>query len=177
LFLPFLILSESFMMMAFWTCQKHYLINLYTNVFSSYWDIFNAIRLITQPHTTDGNLPQLSQYGFSSIAIFNLSGEFFVALVLLIITILSKISAVCLKYEWLRKVAANLRPIWNSYYFAIFPRVATFTGLHWRLVGVGAGYDVLNGFVCSILSLLIIFYFIVLILQTRRVNEKPELIE
>ena len=65
-----------------------------------------------------------------------------------------------------------LRPVWNGYFFAILPRVATFTGLHWRLVGVGAGYDGINGTVCGVLSAAMLFYFIALIVQTRRASSK-----
>lgn len=177
LFLPFLILSESFLMLAFWTSQKHYLTNLYSSVFSSYWDLFNAMRLIAQPSTDTANLAQLSQYGFGPILLFNLSGELFVAVLLLIFTVLSKMTAVCLKYERLRRMASNLRAIWNGYFFAILPRVATFTGLHWRLIGIGAGFDALNIIVCITLTAVIVFFFIMLIIQTRRINEKPEQIE
>lgn len=85
-------------MLAFWTSQKHYLTNLYSSVFSSYWDLFNAMRLMAQPSTDTANLAQLSQYGFSPILLFNLSGELFVAILLLAFTVLSKMTAVCLKY-------------------------------------------------------------------------------
>jgi hypothetical protein len=171
-FLPLLLTSEVFLMLGFWTCQKHYLGVLYGNVFGSHWDLFNAVRLIIQPQLDGSNLPQLSQYGFSPIILFNLSGELFVAVILLVFTILSRVSAVCLRYERLRRMAACLRPVWNGYFFAILPRVATFTGLHWRLVGVGAGFDAVNGILCSVFSALIVFYFIALLVQTRRINSK-----
>lgn len=177
LFLPLILLSEAFLMLAFWVCQKHYMAALFSNVFASYWDIFNAIRLLIQPSITTTNLPQLSQYDFSPIILFNLSGEFLVALLLLFFTVFSRVTAVCLRYEWLRSMAARLRPIWNGYFFAILPRIGVFTGLHWRLVGIGASFDVLNGIVCSLFSALIIFYFIALLVQTRRANSKLERVE
>lgn len=161
-------------MIGFWTCQKHLLTNLYTNIFSSYWDAFNALRLILQPNITSNILPQLTQYGFSSIIIFNLSGEILIAILLLTFTIISKFCAVVLKYEKIRKMAANLRPIWNGYYFAIFPRLATFTGLHWRTLGSG-NYDVINGISCALLSGVFIFYFISLIIQTKTIKNKLDL--
>lgn len=164
-------------MLGLWTCQKHYLAVLYSGVFGSSWDLFNAVRLMSQPTLGDSNLPQLAQYGFSPLLLFNLSGEFLVAVLLLIFTVLSRVTAVCLKYERLRRMAACLRPVWNGYFFAILPRVATFTGLHWRLVGVEAGYDLLNGMVCGVLSGLIVFYFVALVMQTRRINEKVERLE
>jgi hypothetical protein len=77
----------------------------------------------------------------------------------------------------MRKMAGCLRPVWNGYFFAILPRVATFTGLHWRLVGVGAGYDAINATVCGVLSGAMLFFFIALIVQTRRANSKVERIE
>lgn len=176
-FLPYLLLCESFLMVGLWTCQKHYLGVMYSGIFGSYWDIMNAIRLMMQPTLDTGNLPQLAQYGFGPLLLFNLSGEFFVALLLLAFTILSRVTAICLNYERLRRMAANLRPIWNGFFFAIAPRVATFTGLHWRLVGANGGFDALNGIVCSVMSAVLVFYFIALLIQTRRVNEKVERLE
>jgi hypothetical protein len=177
LFLPLLLLTECFLMVGLWTCQKHYLAVLFGGVFGSYWDFFNAIRLMVQPGIQAGTLPQLAQYGLSPLVIFNLSGELFVALLLLVFIVLSRVSAACLRHERLRRMAACLRPVWNGYFFAILPRVATFTGLHWRLVGVGAGYDVINGAVCGLLSGVIVFYFIALLVQSRRANSKVERLE
>lgn len=161
-------------MIAFWTSQKHLLFNLYSNIFSSYWDGFNAIRLILQPQLSSNTLPQLTQYGFSPIILFNLSGELLVAVLLLTFTIISKFCAVILRYEKLRKMASNLRPIWNGYYFAIFPRIITFTGLHWRTLGSG-NYDIINGITCALFSTIIIFYFISIILQSKTIKTKIEL--
>jgi hypothetical protein len=93
LFLPVVLLGECFMMLGLWTCQKHYLSVLYENVFGSYWDGFNAVRLIIQPTIDAGTLPQLSQYGFSPLVIFNLSGEICIAILLLVFTVLSRLCA------------------------------------------------------------------------------------
>lgn len=69
-------------------------------------------------------------------------------------------------------MAACVRPVWNGYFFAILPRVATFTGLHWRLIGTGSGYDILNETFCGIFSGLMVFYFIALLVQIRQAKAK-----
>jgi hypothetical protein len=94
--------------------------------------------------------------------------------ILVVFTVLSKVSTICLKYEKLRKLAASLNSIWNAFFFAILPRIATFTGLHWRLIGVGASYDITNGIFCGVTSALMIFFFIALIVQIKRVTERPK---
>lgn len=172
IFLPFVILSESLLMVGFWTCQKHYLNNFYADVFGSYWDIFNCIRLVLQPDSIGYNLPQLSQYGFSPLLLVNIMGEFLIAMILVLFTILSKVSTICLKYEKLHKLAANLNSIWNAFFLAILPRIATFTGLHWRLIGVGAEYDISNGIFCGVTSGLMLFFFISMIVQIKRITQK-----
>lgn len=171
LILPYLFLSEGFLMLAFWTCQKHYLTNLYAAIFSSYYDLFNALRLLSQPDSA-ANLPQLSQYGFSSIALSNLAGEIFVALLLLVFTVVSKVTTVCTRYEWMRRMVKNLRPLWNSYFFAIFPRVATFTGLHLRDFGHAPGIDTINGITCALLLLVMVFYLVMLFVQTNQIKSQ-----
>jgi hypothetical protein len=71
-------------------------------------------------------------------------------------------------------MAACMRPVWNGYFFAILPRVATFTGIHWRLINTGIGYDTLNATVCGIFSGLMVFYFIALLVQSRQANALME---
>ncbi len=75
-------------------------------------------------------------------------------------------------------MATNLQPIWYSYFFAIFPRVATLTGLHWRALGGNSRLDTFNAVVCSLLSVLLVAYFIAVLIQTRRIilikKECPE---
>jgi hypothetical protein len=166
------VLGESFLMLGFWACSKHYLTHIYSSVFSSYWDVMNIIRLVAHSSSDIPQLTLLSQYGLSDIAIINLSGELTIALLLLIFTIFSKVTIICTQYECLRKMAASIRSIWNGYFFVIFPRVATFTGLHWRGLGLGSNYDALNAITCSLLSIAMIAYFVLLLIQTRRINPK-----
>lgn len=99
-------------------------------------------------------------------------GEFLITIILLVFTILSKVSTICLKYEKLRKLAASLNSIWNAYFFAILPRIATFTGIHWRLIGVGANYDVVNGIFCGVTTALMVFFFIAMIVQIKNITGK-----
>lgn len=164
-------------MLGFWASEKHYLFNLFSNVFSSRFDAINAFRLIIQPSSNSSNLSQLSQYGFSSIAAVNLSGEILIAFLLLAFTILAKIGGVCAKYECLRRVSVQLRSKWNGYFFAIFPRVVTLTGLHWRGLGLGTAMDALNGLTCTFLMLLMVFYLVMLIIQTRRIAFRTSTVE
>jgi hypothetical protein len=55
-FLPYLILSDSILMLAFWNCQKHYLTTFFSAVFHSPFDLLNALRLLTQPSAELANL-------------------------------------------------------------------------------------------------------------------------
>lgn len=63
----------------------------------------------------------------------------------------------------------NLRALWNSYFFAVLPRVATFAGFHLRDFGHVVGIDVINGLTCSIFLLLLPLFFVLLLVQTRQV--------
>jgi hypothetical protein len=168
IFLPYLILSESFLMLGFWTCQKHYLATLFAVVYASPWDLLNAVRLVAQPPSSPANLPQLAQYGFSSVAVCSLAGELLVAALLLAFTAVSKNTTLCTKYEWMRRLASNLRPTWNAYFMAVLPRVATLTGLHLRDFGHGAAMDAVNGITCALLFLALAVFFLLLFVQTRR---------
>lgn len=163
-------------MLGFWASEKHYLFNLFNNVFSSRLDAINLFRLIIQPGNSS-NVSQLSQYGFSSIAAVNLSGELLVAFLLLAFTILAKVGGVCAKYECLRRASVQLRAKWNGYFFAILPRVVTFTGLHWRGLGLGSAMDALNGITCTLLMLLMVFFLVMLIIQTRKIACRQSTVE
>jgi hypothetical protein len=92
--------------------------------------------------------------------------------ILLVFTVLSKVSTICLKYEKLRKLAASLNSIWNAFFLAILPRIATFTGIHWRLIGVGANYDIVNGIFCAVTTALMVFFFIAMIVQIKKITGK-----
>jgi len=49
LLLPFIIFSESFLMLAFWTNSKYDLGIFYFNIFNSKIDVLNFIRLLVSP--------------------------------------------------------------------------------------------------------------------------------
>lgn len=167
-FLPYLILSDSILMLAFWNCQKQYLTTFFTDIFDSPFDLLNALRLLLQPSTDLPNLQQLSQYGFSRWALCSVFGEMIVVLLLLILTALTKNTTLCAKYDWIRGLASKLRPKINGFIMAILPRVATLTGLHLRDFSHGPAVDSMNGITCGLLILSIGFFFILLLLQTRR---------
>jgi len=61
-------------MLGMWSCQKHYLYNLYYNVFNSKWDIINALRLMSSSGADTDTISALSQYNFNSLIISNISG-------------------------------------------------------------------------------------------------------
>ena len=168
IFIPYLLISESFCMLGFWACKKHYLSVLFANIFSSPWDSLNAVRLFVQPSSYDANLPQLAQYGFSSIALCSIAGELFVALILLALMAVSRNTTLSAKYEWMKNISKRLRPVWNNYFMAIMPRVATLTGLHLRDFGHGAALDSINGISCSLILVAFMTFFILLLLQTRQ---------
>ena len=96
---------------------------------------------------------------------------------LLAFTILAKVGGVCAKHECLRRASVQLRAKWNGYFFAILPRVVTFTGLHWRGIGLGTAMDALNGLTCTLLMLLLVFYIVMLIIQTRKLAFRISTVE
>lgn len=168
--MPFILLSESFLMLGLWTCQKHYLTTMYNNVFNSKWDLINLPRLLFSPGSDSNTFPQLSQYNFSSFLLHNLSGELTMTILFLAATVFCKAGSVFLKSERLRAAAAKLRPLWNAYFFAILPRVATFGGLHCRLTE--GGYGIANIIGSAVVGVLLIFFFVQLLVQIRRINSK-----
>lgn len=93
-------------------------------------------------------------------------------MILLVFTVFSKVSTICLKYEKLRKLAASLNSIWNAFFLAILPRIATFTGIHWRLISVGANYDIVNGIFCGATTALMVFFFVAMIVQIKKITAK-----
>lgn len=65
--------------------------------------------------------------------------------------------------------------MWNCFFMAILPRLATFAGLHIRMVLTTQ--DVMNGLICSILLLGFVFFFIQFLLHIRKINTNIQYIE
>lgn len=55
----------------------------------------------------------------------------------------------------------------------VFPRLATFTGFHFRIIQ----NNEVNAFTASVLGLIFVVFFIQLLVQTKRINSKVEYIE
>jgi hypothetical protein len=124
----------------------------------------------------DGDtLGQLAQYGYGTNIFFNLSGEFAVSVIFLAVTIGLKVGSIFCNNERLRSIRTAFRPMWNGYFLAILPRVATFSGFHIRMLEGGSG--AINGLASCCIFLLFIFFFIILLLQIRLISSKMEYIE
>lgn len=71
--LPLIIFNESFLMLAFWTNDKHLLTPFYQEIFNAKYDLINVIRLgVTSTDNTA--LEILQRYGYSSGFFYNISG-------------------------------------------------------------------------------------------------------
>ena len=92
--LPFILLCDSFLMMAFLDTEMHLLQQFYYNIFNSKYDLFNAIRLGASPSPSSDCITSLSKYNFTENIAFNLSGEIVVVIIFLTITILLKIGTI-----------------------------------------------------------------------------------
>ena len=92
--LPLVILCESFLMMGLLDTQMYNVATFYYNVFNSKMDLFNTLRLMIAPGPDSDTLSQLSQYGFSSNVLFNISAELLVGVVFLLIVILIKVGSI-----------------------------------------------------------------------------------
>lgn len=174
-FLPFILFSECFLMLGFLNCDMFTLKDFYYNVFNSKVDILNAIRLGMSPGADDSTITVLAQYNFSSVIFYNLAGEFLFVIVFLAITIFLKVASIFMNSEKIRAAKGVLRGLWNGCFMALLPRVATFTGFHFRMISGAA--DIVNILVCGLLCLIYVIFFIQLLLHTRKINSKLEYIE
>jgi hypothetical protein len=160
-------------MLSFLSCQMHTLQNMYINIHTSNLDIFNIIRHKISP-TSDSLTPLLlSQYGYTTLLPYNISGEITVAVIFIIITIFLKIGGIASKSEKIRLINTKIRPLWNVFFVAILPRIATFTGFHIRMIQDTTSTSITNGIFCTIFCIAFIFFFIQLIVHIRRINSKP----
>lgn len=162
-------------MFAFFNCDEHHLNTFFYNIFNSKFDVLNLIRVIISPGPDSKTITQIAQYNYTTNIFFNLSGEFLLAIIFLVITVLVNFGASCIKTETLREAKTKMRPRWNALFMALFPRLATFAGFHFRMIS--STEDIMNGIICSVLGLLFIAYFIQLLLQIRRINSKIEYID
>ena len=92
----------------------------------------NLIRIGMTPSPDAEALPILQLYGYSSDIFFNISGEFIMAVVLLVFTLLIKAANIFMKMENFRILNSKLRPVWNGFGFCVMPRVAMFIGFQTR---------------------------------------------
>ena len=91
LFMPLLIFMEIFNMMGLFTNTKHYLNTFYFNVFNLKLDLMNLIRVSFKTEKNPNTLEILSRYNFNHEFFYNISGEFILILVCVVITLTLKV--------------------------------------------------------------------------------------
>lgn len=120
------------------------------------------------PSTPDPLAPSLlSQYGFSSNLLANLSGELIITLILIAFTIIIKLSPFLVQHERLRLISSKIKGVWNGYFLAILPRITTFIGWHSRIISLDPINNIMNIIVLSILGIAVLTVFIMLIVEIR----------
>lgn len=150
---------------------------IFTNIFSCKFDIFNLIRLIITGDSTLSSNPYLAAYGFSDKFILNCSGELTILIILGLGSALIKLSNMFVKSERLRSISSKLRPVWNGYLLWISPRICSLAGLALRSASAAPeGMETLHLGIAALSILLIIIFFVLLVIQIRKINTKLEYI-
>ena len=175
--MPMLTFMESFMMIGLLTNDKHYLNDFYYNTFNSNLDVMNLIRMGFSPEKDPNTLEILSRYGLSNLVFFNISGEIFLLLIVLAITLILKGLLICFKIEKLRYASTKLRPIWNGLIFYLLPRILTFSGYQFRSFTDSTSPVIINGILASLLVIGYIVFFAMLISQTKKINSRYDYLE
>lgn len=81
-------------MLAFWATSKHDLTDFYYTVFNSKLNLINIVRLLVSPGADSRTLPQMAQYNFSTVVLYNVSQEFVLAVLVLAATIFVRLEYV-----------------------------------------------------------------------------------
>ena len=167
-FLPWIIFSESLLLLGFWPESKHQLDDFFKGALNSKIDIMGAMRQSMSGEITADTPVIFANAGFVDSAFLNLSGEFIWAIIFLALTVMIKMAGSFCRNERARRFASKLRCRWNGFFMGILPRVATITTLHMSAGGAGSIV------VSVILLILIIAFWIQLFLHLRWVVAKPD---
>ena len=170
-FLPFILFSESLLLLGFWPAHKHQLDDFLKLTLNSKLDIMGTVRQLISGDITASTPSIFANVGFTDNIFLNLSGEFILAIIFLVFTVVVKmVSSIC-QSEKARCFASRLRCRWNGFFIGILPRLATLSTLHLT----SDGKESMITFV--ILAVLIIAFWIQLFIHLRWVVAKPSCIE